>query len=76
MAGDRARRRSCLSHAPTPLRSMSRGIPKTEPLGRLGSVALDCDGPRALAEFWAAILGGEITTELTPSAESPALIPA
>ncbi|MGY0021176.1 VOC family protein [Streptomyces sp. YJ-C3] len=55
---------------------MSRGIPKTEPLGRLGSVALDCDGPRALAEFWAAILGGEITTELTPSAESPALIPA
>lgn len=35
----------------------------TEPVGRLGSVALDCDDPRTLAAFWAAILGGEITVE-------------
>lgn len=35
----------------------------TEPVGRLGSVALDCDDPRALAAFWAATLGGEITVE-------------
>ena len=31
----------------------------TEPVGRLRSVALDCDDPRALAGFWAAALGGE-----------------
>ncbi|MET7745690.1 VOC family protein [Streptomyces sp. NPDC005385] len=35
----------------------------TEPVGRLGSVALDCDDPRALAAFWAATLGGKITVE-------------
>ncbi|MFJ7300984.1 VOC family protein [Streptomyces sp. NPDC099088] len=35
----------------------------TEPVGRLGSVALDCDDPRALATFWAATLGGEIILE-------------
>ncbi|MFJ3422053.1 VOC family protein [Streptomyces sp. NPDC086082] len=35
----------------------------TEPVGRLGSVSLDCDDPRTLAAFWAATLGGEITVE-------------
>ncbi|WP_328826040.1 VOC family protein [Streptomyces sp. NBC_00252] len=35
----------------------------TEPVGRLGSLSLDCDDPRALAAFWAATLGGEITVE-------------
>ena len=29
-------------------------------IARLGSVSLDCDDPRRLAEFWAALLGGEI----------------
>ncbi|MFF7333456.1 VOC family protein [Streptomyces sp. NPDC008150] len=33
------------------------------PVGRLGSVSLDCSDPRALAAFWAATLGGEITVE-------------
>ncbi|NEB81880.1 VOC family protein [Streptomyces sp. SID14478] len=33
------------------------------PVGRLGSVSLDCDDPRTLAAFWAATLGGEITVE-------------
>jgi len=27
---------------------------------RLGSIALDCDAPAALAEFWATMLGGEV----------------
>ena len=27
---------------------------------RLGSIALDCDSPAALAEFWATMLGGEV----------------
>ncbi|MFJ6079856.1 VOC family protein [Streptomyces sp. NPDC092369] len=35
----------------------------TEPIGRLGSVALDCDDPRALAAFWATVLGGTIRIE-------------
>lgn len=29
-------------------------------IGRLGSIALDCDDTSALAEFWAALLGGEV----------------
>lgn len=29
-------------------------------VARLGSVALDCAEPQPLAEFWAALLGGEI----------------
>ncbi|MEV7968173.1 VOC family protein [Sphaerisporangium sp. NPDC088356] len=33
----------------------------TEPVGRLGSVALDCADPRPLAEFWATMLGGDVT---------------
>ncbi|MET8213567.1 VOC family protein [Streptomyces sp. NPDC005373] len=35
----------------------------TEPVGQLGSVALDCDDPRALASFWATVLGGEVGIE-------------
>ncbi|WP_046498659.1 VOC family protein [Streptomyces odonnellii] len=35
----------------------------SEPVGRLGSVALDCADPRPLAAFWAAMLGGDLTTE-------------
>ncbi|MET8291854.1 VOC family protein [Streptomyces sp. NPDC005132] len=35
----------------------------TEPVGRLGSVALDCKDPRALAAFWTAILGAQTTVE-------------
>ena len=35
----------------------------TEPVGRLGSIALDCDDPRALAAFWATMLDGRITVE-------------
>jgi hypothetical protein len=35
----------------------------SEPIGRLGSVSLDCDDPRALAEFWMSVLGGTITVE-------------
>ncbi|MEU3980551.1 VOC family protein [Streptomyces sp. NPDC026672] len=35
----------------------------TEPVGRLGSVALDCADPRALAEFWATVLGGTVSIE-------------
>ncbi len=27
---------------------------------RLGSIALDCDSPAALAAFWATMLGGEV----------------
>lgn len=34
-----------------------------ERIGRLGSIALDCDDPRKLATFWAAVLGGEVTIE-------------
>ncbi|MFE9812748.1 VOC family protein [Streptomyces sp. NPDC005227] len=34
-----------------------------EPVGRLGSVALDCADPRPLAAFWAAMLGACVTTE-------------
>jgi len=29
-------------------------------VARLGSVALDCADPLSLAEFWAALLGGEV----------------
>lgn len=29
----------------------------THPVGRLGSVALDCADPHALAAFWASVLG-------------------
>jgi len=29
-------------------------------IARLGSIALDCDDPPRLAEFWAALLGGTI----------------
>jgi catechol 2,3-dioxygenase-like lactoylglutathione lyase family enzyme len=32
-------------------------------VGRLGSISLDCDDPRALAAFWAALLGAEIAFE-------------
>ncbi len=32
-------------------------------LGRLGSIALDCKDPRALAAFWASVLGGALTVE-------------
>ncbi|WP_244950463.1 VOC family protein [Streptomyces griseofuscus] len=35
----------------------------SEPLGRPGSVALDCADPRPLAAFWAAMPGGDLTTE-------------
>jgi hypothetical protein len=34
-----------------------------DPVGRLGSIALDCTDPRALAGFWATMLGGEVTIE-------------
>ena len=30
------------------------------PTARLAAIALDCPDPRRLAEFWAAIIGGEI----------------
>ena len=29
-------------------------------IARLGSVSLDCDDPRGLAEFWSKLVGGEI----------------
>ncbi len=29
-------------------------------VGKLASTALDCDDPSALADFWAALLGGEV----------------
>lgn len=32
-------------------------------VGRLGSIALDCDDPPALAGSWATVLGGEIIIE-------------
>lgn len=32
-------------------------------VGRLGSIALDCDDPRALAAFWSALLGAEVAFE-------------
>ncbi len=35
----------------------------TQPVGRLGAVALDCDDPRALAAFWATVLGGTVSIE-------------
>jgi Glyoxalase-like domain len=35
----------------------------TEPVGPLGSVALDCDDPRALVACWAVMLGSEIAVE-------------
>jgi len=35
----------------------------SEPVGRLGSVALDCDDPPELAAFWATVLGGTVSVE-------------
>ena len=29
-------------------------------VARLGSIALDCDDPRSLGDFWAALIGGEV----------------
>lgn len=42
-----------------------------ESVGRLGSVALDCDDPRALATFWARILGGEVDGPLLVTVRVP-----
>jgi hypothetical protein len=30
------------------------------PVGRIGSISIDCDDPAALARFWADITGGEV----------------
>jgi catechol 2,3-dioxygenase-like lactoylglutathione lyase family enzyme len=41
----------------------TRSVTPATPVGRLGTVVLDCDEPAQLAAFWSALLGREIVEQ-------------
>src|SRR5690242_3247987 len=61
-SGPASTRRSSSPRRDPGLRPTTRGNP-TPMIGTLRSVVLDCREPKALADFYAGVFGGDITAE-------------